>query len=94
MLVFLKRHFFFALAGISLLAMVFFVILKETGIVGAKGASDKGQTASSPKTGKDKKDGKDSFEFEPRPARLGAKTAGAVAAKAPAAKKATTRKAA
>jgi len=41
----------------------------------------------------DKKEGKVSFEFEPRPARPGAKSAGA-AAKAPAAKKATTRKAA
>ena len=42
----------------------------------------------------DKKEGKVSFEFEPRPARPGAKTAGAATAKAPAAKKATARKAA
>jgi DNA topoisomerase-3 len=41
----------------------------------------------------DNKEGKVSFEFEPRPARPGAKTAGAVAAKRPAAKKSTTKKA-
>jgi DNA topoisomerase-3 len=42
----------------------------------------------------DKKEGKVSFEFEPRPARPGAKTAGTAAAKSPSAKKATARKAA
>jgi DNA topoisomerase-3 len=41
----------------------------------------------------DNKEGKVSFEFEPRPARPGAKTAGAAAAKRPAAKKSTTKKA-
>ena len=40
----------------------------------------------------DKKEGKVSFEFEPRPVRPGAKTAAAAAAKPPAAKKATARK--
>jgi len=42
----------------------------------------------------DKKEGKVGFEFEPRPMRPGAKTAGTAAAKAPAAKKATSRKSA
>jgi DNA topoisomerase-3 len=42
----------------------------------------------------DKKEGKVGFEFEPRPVRPGAKTAGTAAAKAPAAKKATSRKSA
>ncbi|MGL6113359.1 MAG: topoisomerase C-terminal repeat-containing protein, partial [Rubrivivax sp.] len=41
----------------------------------------------------DKKEGKVSFEFEPRPERPGAKVAAKTAAKAPAAKRATTKKA-
>jgi membrane fusion protein, multidrug efflux system len=51
---FLRRHFFFALAGFALLAMAFFVLLKETGIVGGSANKDKG----SPSADKGKSGGK------------------------------------
>jgi membrane fusion protein, multidrug efflux system len=40
---FLRRHFFFALAGFALLAMALFVVLKEVGILGKSAAADKGK---------------------------------------------------
>jgi membrane fusion protein, multidrug efflux system len=55
LLAFLKRHFFFALAGFALVAMAFFVLLKETGIIGTSNA-EKGKSAAS--AGKSKADGK------------------------------------
>ncbi len=59
MLAFLKRHFFFALAGVALLAMAVFVLFKETGVIGNAKSGDKGQAAASGgKSGKDKKGAK------------------------------------
>lgn len=40
MLAFLKRHFFFALAGFALAAMAIFVLLRETGVIGKAGVAD------------------------------------------------------
>jgi membrane fusion protein, multidrug efflux system len=40
--VFLRRHFFFALAGFALVAMALFVVLKEVGVVGKSASADKG----------------------------------------------------
>jgi multidrug efflux pump subunit AcrA (membrane-fusion protein) len=54
---FLKRHFFFALAGFAFVAMALFVLLKETGIVGNSASADKGKAATS--TGKNDKKGGD-----------------------------------
>jgi membrane fusion protein, multidrug efflux system len=42
---FLRRHFFFALAGAALLAMACFVLLKEIGIVGGNASADKTKAA-------------------------------------------------
>jgi RND family efflux transporter MFP subunit len=54
LLAFLKRHFFFALAGFALLAMASFVLLKETGIVGGDASSDKGKAAANSGKGDNK----------------------------------------
>jgi membrane fusion protein, multidrug efflux system len=53
---FLKRHFFFALAGFALAAMALFVVLKEVGVLGSAGSSEKGKASAG--ATKDKKDGK------------------------------------
>jgi membrane fusion protein, multidrug efflux system len=55
LLAFLRRHFFFALAGFALVAMAFFVLLKETGVIGGSDAKDKGSAAASSGKGKDGK---------------------------------------
>jgi membrane fusion protein, multidrug efflux system len=57
---FLRRHFFFALAGFALVAMMLFVVLKEVGVVGKTATADKGKAggAASADKGKGKGDGK------------------------------------
>jgi membrane fusion protein, multidrug efflux system len=57
---FLRRHFFFALAGFALVAMMLFVVLKEAGVVGKTATADKAK-AGGPATadkGKGKGDAK------------------------------------
>ena len=56
LLAFLKRHFFFALAGFALIAMALFVLLKEVGLVGTPASAAQGN-ASAP-AGKAKGGGK------------------------------------
>jgi membrane fusion protein, multidrug efflux system len=51
-LAFLRRHFFFALAGFALVAMALFVLAKETGVVGGSSSGDKGKAGSSANKGK------------------------------------------
>ncbi len=52
MLVFLRRHFFFACAGFALLAMAMFVVLKEVGLVGKPASSEQAKTGPAGKGGK------------------------------------------
>jgi membrane fusion protein, multidrug efflux system len=47
LLAYLKRHFFLASAGIALMAMALFVVLKEVGVIGKSGAADKGKAPAS-----------------------------------------------
>jgi membrane fusion protein, multidrug efflux system len=57
---FLRRHFFFALAGFALVAMMLFVVLKEVGVVGKSATADKGKAggAATADKGKGKGDAK------------------------------------
>jgi RND family efflux transporter MFP subunit len=55
---FLRRHFFFALAGAALLAMACFVLLKEIGVVGGSASADKAKAPAGAAAGADKGKGK------------------------------------
>lgn len=58
MYAFLKRHFFFALAGFALVAMALFVVLKEAGVVGGDASADKGKASAGASADKGKGKGK------------------------------------
>jgi membrane fusion protein, multidrug efflux system len=57
LLAFLRRHFFFALAGFALAAMALFVVFKETGLIGGPSSADKAKSAGPAASGKDKSKG-------------------------------------
>lgn len=52
MFAFLRRHFFFALAGFALVVMALFVLLKEAGVMGGSSRADKSKAPASAEVSK------------------------------------------